>query len=433
VNGNQAFSWEGVSVQKLLAILEREEPASAEHYRQQIARFPSRVQFYRRLLIARCRRLAPQVDPADPLLAPLADSLGRGGVEVAVTDAGMFRYEQDELCTGAAFLGSPRSGKTTGVCHFVLGAQQGPQRTGVVIPDLRGDYHHLALLVEDALFVPEGRLRFNPLFPPPGISLRKWMHLVVPRLTHDLGLKEAGHAYALRQLTKMAEDYEQRGQVMTLPDFRDDLAAKRPQVRSADEGYLQRLLPRISTLVEVCGEDVLGVQEGHPIIGAAEAQRLVVLDFRAPKFVADFLTACLLYFVYYRRLLSQDPFGHPTILFVLDEQRSLIREQPRDLQIPDLELLFSRSRALSLGFLVAEQHPSQVAAPVLNACRLRLGFNTAPPESRRVADLLGLDQDQVDELYSLPVGTCIARLAGSRITHPFRCRIPSPDTWRTGP
>ena len=142
---------------------------------------------------------------------------------------------------------------------------------------------------------------------------------------------------------------------------------------------------------------------------------------------SDFVLAIRLWSLYYRRVASADPFGHPLVMVLLDEQRGFIRERPHDVNIPDIDLLFSRSRALNLGFIILEQVISVVSAAALTSCRLRLGFNSVPPEQHHVARLLGLSQDQTAELVKLPTGVAIARWSGSQAPHPFLLAAAKPS------
>lgn len=419
------LSWEEVGLERLLEAIAPYWP-DANRCRERLRRFPGQREFMKRMLAHRCETLG--LDPRDAFHPhPSLESLGTDGLMVGkvLSGAASFFYGLEELPTGVLLLGSPKAGKTTAVCHLVDEAQR--QGIGVLIPDLRGDYRKLAARLPGAYFIPSGADLFNPLEPPSRLELRKWWHVVSARLTWDLGLQLASQAFAIGLFAKLADGAEQAGVVPTLLDFYNLLMAHKTKPRSSEEGYWERIVARIRALIEVCGEKIFAVQKGFPIIDALEDGKIVILEMRQDRFVADFLTSMRLYYLYYKRLHSSDPFNQKTVLVVLDEQRSLIRAQPQEAGIPDIELLFSRSRALGLGFLVAEQIPSAVSSAVLTSTRLRLAFNTSAPELWFVAKLLGLNQEQAGELVKLPPGQCIARLAGERIPGPFRMTIPLSD------
>jgi hypothetical protein len=392
-------------------------------------RFPSQRGAIQGRLLRKCREL--KLDLADRFHPhPSADDLGTDGIRFGpvLPFKKDFYYGRDELPTGISFMGSPKSGKTTAVCHVISEVQK--DRIGVFCPDVRGDFLRLASRVPRALVIPAAQDRFNPFEPPPGVELKKWLHVVSARLTWDLGLQLASQAFVIDLFGKLLEQCERLGTIPTLLDFYRLLLDLKPRPRSSEEGYLERVLSRIRALLEVCGEEVFAVQKGFPILEALEDGRLVILDLKLEKFAADFWVGMRLYHLYYSRLYSADQFNQKTVLVVLDEQRSLIRQQSHEFGIPDIELLFSRSRALGIGFLVAEQIPSAVSPAVLTSTRLRLAFNTSPPESWLVGRLLGLDNEQTAELHKLGVGECITRLSGDRIPGPFRMQIPYPDVLR---
>lgn len=391
---------------------------------------PAQQEYVRRILIMKCLSLG--LDPEDPFHPhPEQTNLWQEGLPVGrvLPTANEFYFGLDELSTGALLLGSPRSGKTVAVCHLIREAQK--RGIGVFCPDLRGDYLRIAPRIPKALLVPVSKERFNPFEPPPGVELKRWLHVVAGRLTLDLGLQLASQAYVISLLDQLLNTHLSNSSTYpTLLDFYDLLLKQKPRSRSSQEGYWERVLARIWTLIDVCGRDVFAVQKGFPILEALEDGRLVILDLKVEKFVADFLVSMYLYRLYYHRLHSPAPFDQKPILIILDEQRSLIRLQSHEFGIPDIELLFSRARALGLGFMIAEQVPSAVSPAVLTSCRLRLAFNTSPPEQIVAARLLGLNPEQAEELYKLPVGQCIARLSGDRIPVPFRLEIPYPEFLR---
>lgn len=346
------------------------------------------------------------------------------GVQIgALEDGRTFRYPREDQPTGALLMGAPKSGKTTAVISMAEHILS--QGNGVLIPDVRGDFQEFVCSATGALYVPSQDDRINPLCPPEGVPRDYWIPVIAARLTLDLSLQTAAFTYLVRKLVELHEGYP--GEIPTLLDLLEFLHEQRPRRGSSEEGYRERVVGRLEALVLQIGRDVLDVQKGFPVIERVEQGRLVVLDMRKmDKLVADFLLSIRLYNLYYKRLLSSDPFGAPLVFVVLDEQRSLIRDQSHDYGIPDIELLFSRSRALNMAFLVLEQIPSAVSPAVLSASRLRIGFHSAPPEQRIVAQILGLNKDQAEKLVKLPPGKGIARYASDTIPDPFLIDIQQP-------
>jgi len=349
---------------------------------------------------------------------PLPKEIPSSGIPLGtLQNGGLFHYPIEELSTGMLAVGSPKSGKTTMACQVVEQLQK--EGIGVLIADVRGDYSELATHVPGCLLIPGEEDRINVLESPDGVVQGDWLHLVAARLSLDLGLQTAGQAYCFRQLRLLLEKFEGQG-IPCLLDLLHMMERYLPRRGSSEEGYHERLLGRVRALVTLAGESVVGVQRGFRVLEALDQGRLVILDMRRfDRLWSDFSLAIRLYGLYYKRVVSPDPFSHPLVMVLLDEQRGFIRERPHDVNIPDLDLLFSRSRALNLGFVICEQVSSAVATAVLTSCRLRLGFNTVPPEQQHVAKLLGLNPDQAGELVKLPPGMAIVRWSGSQAPSPF--------------
>lgn len=421
MNSQRHSSWDAAGLDLLLKALGPYLPeVEVESYNKRLKAFSGLAGPLKRILLFKCKHFG--LDPDDPFHPhPRQDSLGTEGIVVGKVLPGERDFRFSDFVNGSLFLGAPRSGKTNSIINYIEQVQN--LGIGVFIPDLRGDYLGLSRL-PGALLIPASMDKFNPFQAPPGVDQRKWINLVIARLTLDFGLQYASQSFAIGVANKLNEDFLRKGAIPTILDFYEVLQRQKPRPRSADESYLERVLPRIRTLILMAGESVFDVQKGFPVIEEVEAGRLVILDLRVDKLVADFFCATRLYYLYWKRMESQDPFHQRTVLTVLDEQRSLIRSQSHEFGIPDIELLFSRSRALGFGFLIAEQIPSAVSPAVLTSSRLRLGFNTTAPESWYVEKLLGLAPNQFGELQKLPVGQCIARMAGDRIPGPFRLKIP---------
>lgn len=334
-------------------------------------------------------------------------------------------YPRDDLSTGILLVGSPKSGKTTTACQIIQQLQA--DRIGVLISDVRGDYSALACHVPGCLYIAGEDDRINVLEAPEGVTQGVWRHVVAARLSLDLGLQTAGQAHCFRVLTMLDERFDGKG-IPCLLDVLEFMEHYSPRRGSSEEGYHERLLGRVRALVTLAGQEVVGVQRGFRIVEALEQGRVVILDMRRhDRLWSDFALSIRLYSLYYKRVVSNNPFAQPLVMVLLDEQRGFIRDRPHDINIPDLDLLFSRSRALNLGYIICEQVPSDVSSAVLTSCRLRLGFNTTPPEQQKVATLLGLSQDQAKELVKLPIGTAIVRWAGSQAPHPFLLMAAKPS------
>lgn len=417
-------SWEELSLSKLLDILRPYDADEVERLEKRLQRFPDRAEMVRRRVIIKCRKL--KLDPSDVFHPhPSRKSLGTRGLDLGnVSPLGQdfFFLDKDWSAGGIMFSGCTSSGKTTALCHVL---EEGNRNgIGAIVIDLRGDLVKiLAPRIPDLLVIGPGQDRLNPCSPPPGVKLRDWLRVISGRLTFDLGLKEASQIFLINVFAKLAKACEKLRVVPTMRDVLEFVKEQKTRPRSSDEACKERIIARLGALIDICGP-VFSVQKGFPVVEKAEQGRVVVIHHLLEKMACDFVAAIRLYYTFTKRLFSPDPFRQPRLFYVLDEQRSLIRAQRHDEFVPDIELAFSRSRALGISYLVAEQLISQVSPAVITSCRLKLAFCNTAPELRYVANSLGLDFLQQNEIPRLPPGECIARLAGNRIPYPFRLKFP---------
>ena len=68
-------------------------------------------------------------------------------------------------------------------------------------------------------------------------------------------------------------------------------------------------------------------------------------------------------------------------------------------EVTNLDLLLTRGRALGISFLYIENVPSRISKEARVSAHLIAAFNTAGPEIRATAELLGFtSKDEVEEL-----------------------------------
>jgi len=422
---NNGPYWRSIGLDQLVEMLRPFWPAIDIYY-ERAQRYPSFREKFHKYCWAKCRSLG--MDLSDPLAPfyPDPSSLGSEGIYIGDVqpEIGKFRYSLNELATGMLILGAPQSGKTTSTCSFLEELQR--EGIGALICDNRGDYFVQAARFPNARVIPTPDLRINPPQPPEGVPLKLWHAVVTAQWTYALGLQDASYIYANRKGNEVLEKCELQGKIPTLFDFYIHIKAQKHRPRSSEEAYQERTLARIEALIQMSG-DIFACEKGMPLVEEAEKGRIVIIDMRqAERMLADFLSSFFLYYLYYKRLYAEDAFNQKIVAVVLDEQRSVIRKRiDQSGAISDIDLLFSRARALSISLWVVEQVSSAVGNAILSSSRLRLAFNSNFPEAVQVAQLLGLTtRKTAEELQKLAKGECLGRLSGERIPHPFRLRIP---------
>ncbi len=101
-------------------------------------------------------------------------------------------------------------------------------------------------------------------------------------------------------------------------------------------------------------------------------------------------------------------------------------------EVTNFDLLLTRGRALRIGFLTAEQVPSEISRAARVSAHLVVAFCTNGTELRAAAELLGLrEREQVERLQSLGKGEAIVALTGDRCPVPILVRFPEPEIDRS--
>ena len=96
-------------------------------------------------------------------------------------------------------------------------------------------------------------------------------------------------------------------------------------------------------------------------------------------------------------------------------------------EITSLDLLITRGRGMGISFIVVEQLPSRTSKETRVSAHLIVAFNTAGPEIRTTAELLGFNsKDEVEELRTLGKGECIVSPPGDRCAIPLRLQFALP-------
>jgi len=418
----RADGWDSLSNGQLASILTPYWP-QAELLQRRAQAFASQRPAIRTLMVRHC--LALGLDLSDPFHPhPPPERLGQGEIRLGIAEPSgrEFRASALEFNHGAGFFGDPGSGKSTAAGAVI--EQYAALGYGAVVVERRGDLLGLAQRLSNALVIPIRRDRFNLLAPPHRLRVDQWLPVVASLLTVFFLMQAPGKMFASRLLAKTWKTALDRGLMPTINDFLELLSREKQPRGSSQEMMQLRIRDRADAVRQACGDEVVSVQQGFPLVEMAEQGRPVFIDARGvDSTIADFWCAARIIFpLYYSRMSCTDPFRQRKILIVCDEARSLIRARESG-ELPPFEELVTKLRGLNLGMLTCEQVPSSISRAVMASLRLRFGFRCAPPESRALAELLGLTREQAKELPHLPTGTAIARIGGDRISVPFRVRV----------
>jgi len=243
-------------------------------------------------------------------------------------DAGFCLTNDDADGGGILLSGSPRSGKTNTAYGLIDGFIQGGPALGesvVWTSDLRDDYVGLARHIPRLIVVRRVDERWNILRPPTGMPLRDWYQQWSTLFIEFYALKTGSRQYLIKMMDTLAEWHEHTNHYPCMADLRDLLEAQEPKPRSDEEGYRDRCLERVDAFLRETGA-MTQCERGFDYEKLMNEGISIVFENDLSKQTADFITALRILYVYcFRRYNDDRP--HHRFVFVLDEQRHLIRSR----------------------------------------------------------------------------------------------------------
>lgn len=394
------------------------------------ARSADGARIAKNLLRVRCRRAGLDPHDDDPYQAALSPETlgGEGNLIGATVRQGLpVVWREEEKPYGLICCGAPGGGKTTFLLNVI---RQSARRSCAVVPDLRGDYECLCRCGPNVRFFFVGRTPMNFLKGPGGVPPAVFYQRFAEVFTDQFDQRQAGRRYLSMVLDSLDAKRRETGHWPCLLDLHDALQARK-EARGSDElRFRNRCLARVDAVIRALGSDSVGVERGIDLEKLINEPGTLVFRLEAEASVADWFVDYLLAWVFECRTWSENKFSLPPLIFVLDEQRRILRPRSRSelaSGVSGFELRLTRARALGISLVVAEQVVSEISRAVRVSTHLVAAFRTTGTELRATAELLGLrERRQVERLQSLPKGECIVRLPGDRCPHPLHVRVPLP-------
>ena len=110
-----------------------------------------------------------------------------------------------------------------------------------------------------------------------------------------------------------------------LLDLRDALRDRKEERGSDELRFRNRCWARIDSLCRALGEKTVGVELGIDLESLMNTGPLLVFRVDLEQSIEDFMASWLIAFAFEHRASSDDKFNQKPLIFVLDEQRSVLR------------------------------------------------------------------------------------------------------------
>ncbi len=267
---------------------------------------------------------------------------------------------------------------------------------------------------------------FNPLIPPPGTEPQIWLKKMIEIMCHAYFLGE-GVAYLLQKaIDRTYTDFGvYEGNPEKYPTFsnvQESLQSIQVKGRSA-----QWMDSTIRTLGVLCfGEfsRVLNSGRNSPVEDLLKENAIFELDSLTNSDKTFFIEALLLWIHHYRMSEGdRETFKHA---IVIEEAHHILLRKKQEMTGEEAvtDIILREIRELGESIILIDQHPSLISMPALGNTYTTICMNLKhKADMRTISESLLLDNEQVDYLGQLEVGTAIIKLQG-RHFRPFLIKIP---------
>ena len=267
---------------------------------------------------------------------------------------------------------------------------------------------------------------FNPLIPPIGTEPRVWLKKLIEIMCHAYFLGE-GVAYLLQKAIDAT--YSDFGVYSGTPekyptflDVKNKLESIPVKGRSA-----QWMDSTIRTLGVLCfGQfsGVLNTDKNSPVEELLKENAIFELDSLTNSDKTFFIEALLLWTHHFRMSEAErETFKHAIII---EEAHHILLRKKQEMTGEEVvtDIILREIRELGESIILIDQHPSLISMPALGNTYTTICMNLKhKADMRTIAESLLLDNEQIDFLGQLEVGTAIVKLQG-RFFQPFLIQIP---------
>jgi hypothetical protein len=283
--------------------------------------------------------------------------------------------------------------------------------------DFKKDYRHLIRQYPQILVIRWEDLRFNPLQPPPSVSLQRWKQIFVDCFSHCFGFFHGSRNFLLEFLDRL---YRERGSNATVQELYelvascDEPSRRRSEYSDVVENRLYSISSNLDKVVNC---------KGYPIEKLLEQPVVIELDGLG-RDEQNFLVESLLFWIYAYRLAQ----GHRSVLrhsIICDEGKRIFdatkeyRESTTELGVAPIDIVTDEIREFGEALIVADQEPSKLTHSIkANTYTKITGFLGHGGDINDIAEAMDLDDEARKAITKLERGMWLVKLAG-RYTKPF--------------
>ena len=333
---------------------------------------------------------------------------------------------EEHLKKNVLILGESGSGKTNLILNLML--QLLKHEITFWAFDFKRDYRALLpyakALDKELLVIRWESLKFNPLKPPLGVSIKHWAQQFKRIFGHSQGLWLASQSFLgehLFTLYDLYDCFEHNQKMPSLFELKEIIHYSKVRPGTPSMTYKDRLLNRLKDMLMFegsifdCSQDFIQALIDKNVI--------FELDGMSPKTQAFLVELLMAYLYEFYKMKGQTSSLKKVLVF--DEAKHVfdLRKQFRlKDERPYVDEIAAQSRAYGIGLIVADQEPSELTNSIkANSSvkiQLQLGSGKDIEDSIRA---LGLNSEQKEESHLLGVGKAIVKFTG---LPPLKVNIP---------
>ena len=322
----------------------------------------------------------------------------------------------EELTMHTLIVGRTGAGKTNLVYHIL---QQLIPRYPVLIFDFKRDYRHLIRMFPSLVVVSPRELRINPLRPPEGVEIDRWLEVVGEMFSEPFGLLTGSKNYMIATVSEL---WKWKRSIPTLADLELFMKRRGRHGRVTTE-YHERILTRLVALNRVFGE-ALDCEKGfeEKLLNTSVVIELDGIEEEMRSFVVQSIMLWL-----FHHMMASGRRGKLRHITVLDEAASVFnraREFRYAAGLPMMTTIVSQVREFGEGLIVCAQEPTKLSRSIIANSYTKIVLSLGSRlDAQDMAMSMGLEREQQEAMHDLRTGEAIVRLA-SRWTTPLKISIP---------
>lgn len=394
----------------------------------------SRSEILGRLQVLVSKYLDENYDRKVLLSVPPAELIGGeypvGRVSYGEKEYCTFGFREEEWIQHIGIFGRSGSGKTNTV--FVILWNLLKKKKPFLIFDWKRNYRDILAhrLGKEVKVYTIGRdvcpFFFNPLISPKGTDPQIWLKKLIEIMCHAYFLGE-GVSYLLQKAIDQtyAELGVYTGEGVRCPTFFDVLKSlENIKVKGRSAQWMDSTMRTLGVLCFGQFSRVLNTEKNSPVEELLKENAIFELDSLTNSDKTFFIEALLLWIHHFRLSEGErETFKHAIII---EEAHHILLRKKQEMTGTEAvtDIILREIRELGESIILIDQHPSLISMPALGNTYTTICMNLKHrADMNTISESLLLDDEQIDFLGRLEVGTAIVKLQG-RFFRPFLVKIP---------